>query len=369
MLIHTDCRHFLGSRPCGPHKQHGMVCASCTFYEPVSRRILIIKLDSMGDVLRTTSILPALREEHPACFITWVTRRAAVELIAHNPSIDEILLFEEGALSQLLVRTFDLVLGLDMSRDSAALCALARAADKRGFSIDAAGALFPLNKDAEEWFYMGLNDGLKKKNTKSYQQILLELCGLPASSLHPPQYYITEEESRYGRDLVLQLGLEAARPVIGINTGSGSRWKMKSLPFDRLKSLIEKLAPAYQVLLLGGPEEVEKNARLSRLTGVPDSGCSHSLREFAGIVSQCRLVITGDTLALHLALAQRKQVIAVFGPTSAHEIDLFQRGDKFFFAAECLCCYLPTCDRSPTCMELISVDDIVHAAERLLTSS
>ena len=60
-------------------------------------------------------------------------------------------------------RKFDLVLGLDMSRDSGALCALAHAADKRGFSLDTAGALFPLNKAAEEWFYMGLDDGLKKR--------------------------------------------------------------------------------------------------------------------------------------------------------------------------------------------------------------
>jgi heptosyltransferase-2 len=179
---------------------------------------------------------------------------------------------------------------------------------------------------------------------------------------------VTQEEERAGHELVTKLGLDLSRPVIGINTGSGARWKMKSLPFDRLKNLIEKLASTRQVLLLGGPEEVEKNARLSRLTGVSDSGCGHSLRQFAGIVSQCRMVITGDTLALHLALAQRKRVLAVFGPTSAHEIDLFQRGEKFSSSAECLCCYLPGCDRNPTCMELISIDKIADAAERLLSA-
>jgi ADP-heptose:LPS heptosyltransferase len=368
MKVHTDCRYFEGSRPCIPHKKHGVVCQECSSYEPVSKRILIIKLDSMGDVLRTTSILPALREVHPACFISWITRRESVELIASNPSLDELLIFEAGAVSQLLVRQFDLVLGLDMSRDSGALCALARGADKRGYSIDTAGALYPLNDAAKEWYFMGLNDRLKKENRKSYQQILLELCGLPAASLHSPQYYVTEEEARAGRELVAKLGLDPTRPIIGINTGSGSRWKMKSLPFDGLKNLIDKLAASFQVLLLGGPEEVDKNARLSRLTGVPDSGCGHSLRQFAGIVSQCRLIITGDTLALHLALAQQKLVIAVFGPTSAHEIDLFQRGEKFSSATECLCCYLPGCERSPTCMELISIDDIASAAERLLSS-
>jgi len=216
---------------------------------------------------------------------------------------------------------------------------------------------------------MGLNDGLKKKNTKSYQQILLEICNLPATRLHPPQYYVTEEESRYGRDIVTNLGLDHGRPIIGINTGSGSRWKMKSLPFDRLKSLTEKLAATHQVLLLGGPEEAEKNAQLARASGVPDSGCGHSLRQFAGIVNHCSLVITGDTLALHLALAQRKLVIAVFGPTSAREIDLFQRGEKVSSAVECLCCYLPGCEHSPTCMELISIDKISDTAERLLAAS
>ena len=194
------------------------------------------------------------------------------------------------------------------------------------------------------------------------------MCGLPAASLHAPQYYVTGEEECAGRELVVKLGLDPARPIIGINTGSGSRWTMKSLPSDKLKNLIEKLAATYQVLLLGGPEEVEKNARLSLLTGVPDSGCGHSLRQFAGIVSQCRMVITGDTLALHLALAEQKLVIAVFGPTSAHEIDLFHRGDKFFSSADCLCCYLPGCGQSPTCMELISVDEIAGATERLLTA-
>ena len=57
----------------------------------------------MGDVLRTTSVLPALREEHPACFITWITRREAVELIANNPLLDELLVLESGALGQMLV--------------------------------------------------------------------------------------------------------------------------------------------------------------------------------------------------------------------------------------------------------------------------
>ena len=53
-----DCRYFLGDRPCVWHKRTGVVC-ECEHYERVTGRVLIIKLDAMGDVLRTTCLLPA----------------------------------------------------------------------------------------------------------------------------------------------------------------------------------------------------------------------------------------------------------------------------------------------------------------------
>jgi heptosyltransferase-2 len=366
LIIKRDCRYFEGSKPCKPHKRESVVCESCRYYEPISTRILIIKLDSIGDVLRTTSVLPALKEKHPASFITWITRRDSVDLLAGNPSIDEILECDANALSQLLSRQFDLVLGLDAVKDSAALCAIAQGKEKLGFGLEATGAIYPLNQSAQEWYEMGLNDQLKRTNRKSYQQILLELCNLPVTRLYPPQLFLSEKEIECGRDFMKKIGLNPEKPIIGINSGSGKRWQMKSLPFDTLVALIKRLKSKNQVMLLGGPEEVERNSQLAKLTGAIDSGCNNTLRQFAGIVNQCSLIFTGDTLALHIALALQKKLVAFFGPTSHHEIELFSLGQKLFSSYECLCCYLPSCDKNPTCMDVITVDDLAHAAERLV---
>ena len=72
-VIHRDCRYFKGDRPCKPHKEEGVICQDCPHYDPVSHRILIIKLGAIGDVIRTTPLLTPLRDKYPNSEITWMT--------------------------------------------------------------------------------------------------------------------------------------------------------------------------------------------------------------------------------------------------------------------------------------------------------
>jgi heptosyltransferase-2 len=69
-------------------------------------------------------------------------------------------------------------------------------------------------------------------------------------------------------------------------------------------------------------------------------------------------VVTGDTLALHVALGLEKRVVALFGPTSAAEIDLYGLGSKVVAPLDCVCCYNPVCDRSPSCMDSIGAERV-----------
>jgi heptosyltransferase-2 len=59
---------------------------------------------------------------------------------------------------------------------------------------------------------------------------------------------------------------------------------------------------------------------------------------------------------MHLGLALRKRVIAVFGPTSAPEIHAYDRLSKIVSPIECICCYLRTCDKSPNCMDMVPLE-------------
>ena len=63
--VRQDCVFFRGSIPCVPNKQTGAVCTTCDVYRPVSKRILIIKLGALGDVIRTTPLVVKFRKEFP----------------------------------------------------------------------------------------------------------------------------------------------------------------------------------------------------------------------------------------------------------------------------------------------------------------
>ena len=102
--IAFDCRFFIGDRPCSFHKATGVLCP-CDHYQKIEERILIIKLDAIGDVLRTTALLPPLAEAHPQASLTWITRREAKPLLERNPYISEVIEYGEDALLQLQVRS------------------------------------------------------------------------------------------------------------------------------------------------------------------------------------------------------------------------------------------------------------------------
>src|SRR6266550_2522654 len=104
--IAWDCRFFLGGRPSIKNKSKRALC-TCDRYDPVEQRVLLIKLDAMGDVLRSTALLPPLAEDHPRAAITWITRKESVPLLERNPYVAEVLELGAEALIQLQTRTFD----------------------------------------------------------------------------------------------------------------------------------------------------------------------------------------------------------------------------------------------------------------------
>lgn len=374
MIVHFDCRHFRGDRPCAPHKREGVHCESCPFHDPLRFRILVVKLDAVGDVLRTTCILPGLRETYPSSRIDWITREDAVSLFHGNPLVDRVIPYPGTAWMDILANEYDMVINLDSSPESARIGTLARTGKRIGFGFDPRGHVYPWNKEGVEWFEMGLFDDVKMRNRKSYQQIVLEICGLEGQerSIH---LYLTEDERNGGRAWAEQKGLSLDRPLIGLNTGAGKRWEHKKWTEEGFVELIrllrsspEAVASSPQILLLGGPEEEERNRRIVNRVGeqVIDAGTGHDLRKFFSLVDLCDLLVTGDTMALHVAVALGKKVVALFGPTSAAEIELYGRGRKISSDAPCVGCYRTSCDVRPTCMERISVEEVFRAVQELL---
>ena len=370
MGIRAECRHFPGDRPCRFHKETGVTCAKCDHFAGRGTSILVVKLDALGDVLRTTSILPALYRTYDSCCITWVTSGAALDLFIGNDMIHEVLDAHAGALPMLMAREFDLLINPDASPASCAIASLVKARKKYGFVLSPEGYVTALNGAAEDWLLMGSFDGLKRDNRKTYQQILHEICELDSSGQHIV-LRLTEAEKRNEECLKRLFGPDSQAPIVGINTGAGSRWKHKKWRVDGFIRLVEMLLDETDsnVMLLGGAAERERNARIKAHFGsrVADA-CPDNLRDFIREVDLCDLIVTGDTLALHVALGLEKRVVALFGPTSQWEVDIYGRGRKIVPAMDCVCCYRPDCDNKPNCMDLIEAGEVFRAVEEQLAT-
>ena len=76
--VKFDCKYFIGDFPCKPNKERAKVCDSCNEYTPISKRILIIKLGAIGDVIRTTPLVVKFKELYPDCHISWLTHTPAI---------------------------------------------------------------------------------------------------------------------------------------------------------------------------------------------------------------------------------------------------------------------------------------------------
>lgn len=367
--INLDCRHFRGDIPCAPHKEKGVHCKDCPYYDPIRERILIIKLDAVGDVLRTTSILEGLKEKYPQSRITWLTMEDSLELFKNNPLVDEVLCYSTESLFRIGLEGYDLVINLDVAPRSARLAEASKGKSKIGYGYSPSGYVYPFNKEAQRWYEMGVFDDIKKANTKTYQTIMLEICGLNPRS-HDLILNLTDEEKGFARKFAEKNGITGGRFIIGLNTGAGSRWRHKKWTVEGYLELIGLLHREFSphILLFGGPLEVDRNRFLAEKSpcGVIDTGCGNTLREFASLINLCNLVVTGDTLALHIAVALKKRVVVLLGPTSGAEIDFYGRGEKIVPSLECVCCYRQDCDITPTCMESIRSEDVMAAVRRLL---
>jgi heptosyltransferase-2 len=370
--LKTDCRHVHWDRPCRPHKQRGKVCQSCDEYEPVQHRVLMVKLAATGDVLRTTSFLAAIHATWPGARVTWLTRRPAAGLFDGNPLVHDVLVTDDAVtVARLQTEQFDVVLCPDADPDAAVLAAMADGKERRGYSRDGRGHVQPLGDGARRWLQMGLSDDNKRSNTETYQRLVAEVLGFAPDQVSEPILEPSQVERDEVAAFMAGLGVPAGTRWIGLNTGAGGRWLYKQWTHEHQRAFLQLCHQAgLAVLLLGGPEEVQRHRDLLAFAAgmqVFDGGNHNSYGRFAALIDRCDVVVTSDSLAVHCTAARKKPAVVLFGPTSAAEIELYGRGEKLTPPGfDCLCCYLPKCDKEPHCQAGIAPEAVLEAVQRWL---
>jgi len=216
-VLKIDCIHFYGDRPCNFHKENGIKCDDCNHYKPIKNKILIIKLDAIGDVLRTTSILPPLRKKYPDAFITWCTKSNAVQLFSNNHFTDEIITIEEDAFFRINVEEYDIVINLDTSKISSSIAASANGKNKIGFVLNKKGFVEATSNAAAKWLEMSAFDDLKKENKQTYQEIIYEILELDKTKIAQPIFILSEDDTEKGSALTKKWKLNKQRTIIVLN--------------------------------------------------------------------------------------------------------------------------------------------------------
>ena len=321
----------------------------CSYYDPVSKKILIIKLGALGDVIRTTPLLHKLKELEPRAETWWITNTPDIV----PKSVDYILPFTIQSVVTLRAMEFDTIYSLDKDKEAAALCASLSARVKRGFTLRE-GKCVPIDQDAEPKFLTGLFDDLSKANTKSYQQEIFEMCGFQFAG----EEYIMPQvhESNWK--------LPKKKMIVGLNTGCGGRWTSRLWEEKNWVSLAKKLKKAGTVpLLLGGEQEHSKNQRLAKAGGALYLG-HFPLTTFMSEVNQCALIVTAVTMGMHIAIGMKKKLVLFNNIFNKHEFELYGRGEILEPEFECSCFYSPVCPNN--CMQYLSVKKVFDACQRLL---
>jgi len=247
--------------------------------------ILIIKTNASGDVLRTTVLLHVLEGN-----IFWITAGYNIPLFP-DEYFNLTLIPFENIPADLFALRFDLIINLEEDPTLAKKVSAMQANKLIGVFWN--NGMLDYSEDSAGWFDMSLisklpasdADKLKRNNTSSYQNIIFEMIG---KTFYGQPYIL------YKNDLLIAMD----RKTIGIETRVGSRWPNKYWKgFEELVQTLRKQ----------GFEMVIFEERMQ-------------LREYMEDIQHCRLIITGDTLAMHIALGYEIPCVGIFNCTSPYEI-------------------------------------------------
>lgn len=341
--------------------------------EPKKNNILIIKTGALGDVLRTTVILPCLRKKYPGSLIDWFTSDEARCILEKNPLIDRILI---PSRKSRLRKRYNLVISLE--EDEQLLNVLNDLQQDRtiGLYKDGEDGRIKYTKDSAVWFGMSLvrpveeggkprADELKKENKKTHPMILSEMLGIDCTKTRP-MLQIPEGMRGEAREYLIRNNIPGDR-LIGLNPYAGQRWPGKEIPFEKTLEIVNHITGQFNILLLGGKENLERNRNIKSHVLQPERVFfirkKTTITELAAFLTFCEMIITTDSLPLHVANSLGKKTICVISHTSAEEIELYGNGIKIVTKTDCFCSYKSTCDKN--CMNTISIQEYTAAIGEL----
>ncbi len=368
------------------------------------RRILLIKLSAVGDVVHTIPVLNKLRRRYGAARIDWLTTPPIAELLRHHPAITNVVEFDRSGWSagwvwpafassarlaaKLRAVDYDLVVDVHGQFRTATLTLATGAPVRIGFDRPRrevwAASRRTLPREARKHAWKGAREGSWLAYTHHIRVPTLDvhavdrylgvgpLLGLDAEAADfsfPIPAIAAERVDR----LLQAHGMTGAgtRPLLTI--APGTIWETKHWRTEGFAEVARHfMRKGFAVALIGSARE---RAVCDKVAGLAP-GCVNlagetALSELAAIIRRSTICLTNDSGPMHLAVALERPVVSIFGPTDSVWIGPYRRADAVLQAGlSCAPCYLRLLSRCPhdhACMREVSAQAVIERIETALT--
>ena len=332
---------------------------------PRGRRICIVLMSAVGDVVHALPVVNALRRHEPESRISWVLHPGPATLVRGHPSVDEIITLDRRrgwrAFAELRRplrdHRFDLTIALQDYFKAGIVTALTRAPERLGYDRARARDL--------SWIFT--NRRIAAHPRAHIQDEFLEFAAALGVPAEPLEWRLGPwpEERVWQAELRARVGAPYAALVIG-----SSRPEKDWLP-ERWAELASALAADFglRTVIAGGRsprEAATERAVLERAGASSVSALDSGLRRLVGILDAAALTVSLDTGPLHIAVALERPVVSLMAYTNPARYGPYRRYQDLVVNAygDPMRGGVLATDRRPGRMARITVREVLEKVER-----
>jgi len=278
------------------------------------QKILVVRLDNrLGNLLLITPFLHALRSSFPVSKIDVLVSCAFSEVLRGNPCIDHLLVADKAGFIHQPWRFIRFM--RDLRRSGYDLCV--DLSSSHSFSVSSSAAVRLIGAPYRLGFRRGESDRFLNVLVPPPEEMLHEsaihlklLEGInPGEGELRLQYSLREDEVLEGIEMMRDMGIDS-KPIVAIFIGARGEKAWEDREF---REVARELARDFQVVIMGGDGEKDmlRAMRDEEAYGIHIAPVV-PIRQFASLVKQCCLFISGDCGPMHLASALGVRVLAIF---------------------------------------------------------
>jgi len=343
------------------------------------RRVLIILLGAIGDVVRALPLLGRIRRAWPAAHIAWAVEPKSQAVLEGHPWVDELIVYNRHrapfSFLPFLVRVhaghFDLTLDLQRHLKSGMVSIASGARVRVGFD----------RSNGKEFNHLFSTRQIAPQppmrlKLMQYQDFADTLGVAPA----PVEFGLVASDAERAR--VAAMLERAPRPLLAVILGSS--WPSRVYFPNSIAAVIREMALArdgcpalFPVLIGSGRDEVAlADQVIANLAGAPalnlpvlNLAGRTGLRDLVAIFAECAAAFGPDSGPMHIAAAAGCPVVSLWGATAPERSAPWGFADLALSGAiPCHPCYLRECPIGRECMRRIAPVEVAAALRRALAA-